>query len=73
MLQSLSQYSSSISDVGSLVGFTPAQLNTWSMWPCCEMIFETKLLHSVVEPMSKASLMIACLTVDWRSEAVCER
>lgn len=50
----VSQYSSVMEAVGSLVGFIPAQLKTWSIWFCSWTMADMKDLQSGVEPMSNA-------------------
>ena len=42
VLTSLSQYASGVSSSGIEVGFTPAQLKTWSILPSSLIVLETK-------------------------------
>jgi len=50
--------------VGRVVGFIPAQLKTWLMWECWEMIWEMKASQSVSEPMLKVAVK-GVLLVSW--------
>ena len=52
----LSQYSSVIVAVDKEVGFTPAQLKTWSNLLYLSMMDVTKVLQESVEPISKAEV-----------------
>lgn len=52
VLTSLSQYSSEVSSSGMEVGFTPAQLKTWSILPSSLTVFATNEFTWDVLPTS---------------------